>query len=622
MALPIQRPTMLFTPGRTCPLEAVVLHAYASGIEMLNLEMNRCPRPRPNAPRKCHDSFHFGIGNCNFTQYVAIADTAWGFYFIPTPVCPVPPCPIIQTCDGIGVDQYNTDLDGNLPTPPVGVGPDGTANCAVIHVAISTGSNNLSLCPELSPQAYKCLVRDLCYIFAQAGLTPVSGVTLLTHIGELVDLDLDQLAVDIQECLDFVPPPLPPCDCAVTITATDTNTINFTAVGNNITGSVIISPDAGNTLVAQANGLFVPATDVTLTAIDTTCLDLTITESPDNTFTVSGAPVISPTLGNQLTCSPNGLFVPPTAVSDVSITAVDTDTVDLTIIESPANTFTVQADVISIPPVAFCAAVAALPTGPLLAPGHLVLTQDGCDVEAFPTFCELFTASPTPVVGADLTPGDLVLGTDCQAHAFPNVVPLLGCEGNPLVAGSFMAYASQISAVDRGSTSLVAGIVAPDQPPPGDCGFAGQILHAPLCDDPTVQNTNLNGEVYIGADDLFPGSLAWKSRFSDPVFNVGGNGTLDLAVLRAAGQNVIVINNGGSAGTTTLTNPPTGCADRHLWIKNISTTSESISAVELIDGQATITLDGVIVAGYPFGNNGGEAVHLVWNDALSTWHII
>lgn len=422
----------LFTPGRACPgPTAVVLHEWKSGFENLSHEMCRCLRPRPLISPGCHTSYHYGIGgNCLFQQYVADADTAWGFYLIPTPACPEPPCPIVQTCDGIGADQYNPEPDGTLPVPVVAAGPDGTANCSVIHVAVATGAASTSsgiYCigsPQFSEFAYRCLVQSLCYIFETNALVPNGYANLLTHVGELVDLDLDQLAIDIQACLDFVPPPLPPCDCAQTpITVVDTPTVNLTANGvdnHTLTAVVNVSATAGNQLTSDAGGLYVPLpVDTTVIAVtDTAALNLSVVEAPADTWTISGVPVISATPGNQLSIALDGLLVPTL----------------------------------------------------------------------------------------------------------------------------------------------------------------------------------------------------------DPVLETGA-GNIDVSAQVALGVQAFIVDANG--GAVTLINPPDAAGLRKdIWIKNIDGAALTINSADLIDGQAAISLDGVIVGGYPFGNDGGEAVHLVWSSTVNTWRVL
>lgn len=303
--------SLLFTPNRACAgPAAVVLHSYGSGIEMLDLEMDRCPRPRPLTSPGCHTSFHFGVGSCTTHQYVGLQDTAWGFYQIPTPSCPTPPCPIVQTCNGVGADQYNPDADGGPATPGFGAGPDGTANCAVIHVALTgTGSSTSGgiFCingPIFNERAYKCLVQSLCEIFRAAELVAIEGTTLLTHVGELYDLNLAQLAEDINECL--VTPVTPPTPCVICppadIDVLDTSTINLTLASDTLSGVVRVSSDAGNIIDVVADGLFAE-----INVTDTPTVDLTLTG--DNT--ISADVNVSADDGNQIIVNPDGLYVPP-----------------------------------------------------------------------------------------------------------------------------------------------------------------------------------------------------------------------------------------------------------------------------------------------------------------------
>lgn len=219
---PLIFPSILFTAGRDCagPV-AVVLHQYSSGIEMLDSEMDRCPRPKPARSPGCHTSFHYGVEGCTIHQYVLPANTAWGFGVTP-PTCPEPICPPdpCESCTGLTQDQYQPDLNGNLPVLPAwAVGADGTVNCAVIHVAIAGGAivSADGCCRFLSdPQAYTCFVRSLAQIFVANALTPTQ-TTLLVHCGELPCIDIDQLVADVLAVINTPASILPPCTCQPTI---------------------------------------------------------------------------------------------------------------------------------------------------------------------------------------------------------------------------------------------------------------------------------------------------------------------------------------------------------------------------------------------------------------------
>ncbi len=422
-----QFPSLLFTPGRACagPL-AVVLHGFSSGIEVLDLEMDRCPRPRPLCSPGCHTSFHYGVDGCVIHQYVATADTAWGFGLTaptcPPPVCPPDPC---ASCTGLTADQYNPVLSTGLPPVIPVFGADaqcpGTANCGVIHVAIpgQSGFSALDpfgqccfffggdpLDPDFDPttnKVYNCLVKSLCEIFDAAGLVPTVN-NLLIHCNELLCLDTARLVEDILLCLNAPVPPIPPCICAPTAVQL------CQTLGTVLLGAPSAGPFLGQDCLFHAS-----LVDVTVTALDTATINTTAVEAPTNTFTLSSDVIISPDTGNTLEARVNGLFA------------------------------------------------------------------------------------------------------------------------------------------DRGTLSVV------------------------------------------------------------PILNAG---TIDPT----SGNDVFVYSSVG-AGAVTLVNPIAG-EKVDFWVKNISASVLTITAASLIDGVGVITLDGTIPAGYPFGNNGGEAVHLVFDTANVTWYVL
>lgn len=259
----IQIPSLLFTPGRACagPL-VIVLHEYRSGLEMLDAQMERCPRPRPAQSPGCHTSFHYGINfGCDIHQYVDNDDTAWGFGVV-TPTCPEPVCDptACESCTGLTADQYNVNINTGLPpTLPVWVvGPDGTVNCAVKHVAI-TGVDSqgfVDCCTFLAdPKAYRCFISALCQIFAAAGIVPTVN-NLLVHCGELVCLDITQIVADIL-AFDCTQAPVNPCTVCPPL-VDDTDSIDLTITGATVTADAIIDPAVDNQLSVSAAGLYVP----------------------------------------------------------------------------------------------------------------------------------------------------------------------------------------------------------------------------------------------------------------------------------------------------------------------------------------------------------------------------
>lgn len=502
---------LLFTPGRApcvAPL-AIVLHGYSSGIEMLDLEMERCPRPRPRQSTGCHTSFHYGVDGCNIHQYVALANTAWGFGVTP-PTCPAPICPPDEcaSCTGLTVEQYNPDIDGNDPVLPAFVaGTDGTANSCVIHVAV-TGQSGFSAldaygeCCRWMEKSYQCFVRSLAQIFIASGLVP-SQTTLLVHCQELLCIDIDQLVIDILVVINTPPAPPPPCNCqAVSVTPAAVCTALATFDDSLVAATVALGPDC----------LFHPITDVNVVGLDTTTVDITVVEGPVGTFTISadtivdtdflcdqlsaltevGAAVgdvrvVGVTVGEVTGC---GLFTVPVQ----NIQAADTTTIDTTVVEGPATIFTVSSAIVNAP--ATCAATS------LQSANHV-----------------------------NFNSGHWVLSSRPDVDAGAPVWRKLG-----------------------------AGYVGG-----GDTG-AGAI---------DVNNTATSGVRYR---------------------SVTGNQTINV--------------------------PTNDCSLTELYIKNVSAAPITVTGVgTTIDGVAAITIDGTIPAGYPFGNNGGESVHLVWNPGRAEWQV-
>lgn len=160
----------------------------------------------------------------------------------------------------------------------------------------------------------------------------------------------------------FVPP-----DAAETpITVIDTPCINLTASGtanHTVQADLVVSPAPGNAAQCTAQGLFVPAeTVVSVVAVDTPCIDITVTEAPSGQFNVSAVPVISPDIGNGLTCTPNGLY----ATSTTPLTVLDTQCINLTLVGDQLSADPVLADTYPSFP-AGCNGLQCTPTG-LAAP--------------------------------------------------------------------------------------------------------------------------------------------------------------------------------------------------------------------------------------------------------------
>ena len=142
------------------------------------------------------------------------------------------------------------------------------------------------------------------------------------------------------------------------ITVLDTSTIDLTlTAGNVLSGVVKVSDDIGNIIEIHANGIYAnlctgitalpvgtpavagtvlvgadclkhafPAFQTPITILDTSCLDLTLTNG-----VLSGVPIVSPSPGNQLACIASGLFVQaPIVLPEVPITTIDSTTINFT----------------------------------------------------------------------------------------------------------------------------------------------------------------------------------------------------------------------------------------------------------------------------------------------------
>ena len=160
------------------------------------------------------------------------------------------------------------------------------------------------------------------------------------------------------------------------VTVADTVTVDMNLAGSVITSNVNVSNVTGNILEIRPDGLSVRCVDIqscipdtNIVAADSSCIDVTVTESPANTFTIGAAPIISPLVGNQISCTANGLFVPPASGQATSIT---------------------------------CAALqAAFVDNPLtISPGQRIMV-DNCQTYLAPSYVELDTASVDTEITVD-----------------------------------------------------------------------------------------------------------------------------------------------------------------------------------------------------------------------------
>ena len=110
-----------------------------------------------------------------------------------------------------------------------------------------------------------------------------------------------------------------------TVTAVDSSTVDFSGQGTSgvpLTAAVRVSTlVAGNLITTQSDGLHVAATPAAITVADTQSIDLSGTGLSGSPLTA--AAIISPTAGNTLSSTAQGLYVPT-----VTTTSSDTATID------------------------------------------------------------------------------------------------------------------------------------------------------------------------------------------------------------------------------------------------------------------------------------------------------
>lgn len=128
------------------------------------------------------------------------------------------------------------------------------------------------------------------------------------------------------------------------------------------------------------------ATDTEVLGDDTNCISVSVVEAPAGTFTVSATPIIDPDPGNILTCGVDGLLV--LGSSSTQLVASDTNCINMSAVEGPADTWTVSAQ-------------------PIIAPNHtgypvgcngLECTGAGLSTPPDTAITNLETGLPTPAI--------------------------------------------------------------------------------------------------------------------------------------------------------------------------------------------------------------------------------
>ena len=135
---------------------------------------------------------------------------------------------------------------------------------------------------------------------------------------------------------------------SLNLTSADSSTVDLNGigvVGNPLIASVKISTTPGNALISNSTGLYVPTPsytgESTLIATDSSTLSFSTSGTAGHSLT--GAVKISNTAGNTLVVNGNGLYVPTPLFTQDALIAVDSNSLNFT--TSGANGHTLTADI-------------------------------------------------------------------------------------------------------------------------------------------------------------------------------------------------------------------------------------------------------------------------------------
>lgn len=115
----------------------------------------------------------------------------------------------------------------------------------------------------------------------------------------------------------------------------DTSTIDFGGsgiVGDPLTAAVKLSTTPGNALIANSTGLYVPTPSYSGESVLVTTDSSSLAFSTSGTagHSLTGSVKISNSVGNILTISGNGLYVPTPTITQDTLVATDTDSINFT----------------------------------------------------------------------------------------------------------------------------------------------------------------------------------------------------------------------------------------------------------------------------------------------------
>lgn len=135
--------------------------------------------------------------------------------------------------------------------------------------------------------------------------TPVTACAQIASFPAGLPVILGSTPVVGSDCQTHVIPETP----LIVVDSTTLDLSNSGAFGHTLTGDVKVSNQAGNQITIQPDGLYTPATPPTVLGVaDTACINMSISGLPGSQV-ITADPIISPTAGNILQCTLNGLYV-------------------------------------------------------------------------------------------------------------------------------------------------------------------------------------------------------------------------------------------------------------------------------------------------------------------------
>lgn len=269
--------------------------------------------------------------------------------------------------------------------------PTGTFTVSAVPVISPVGDNQITCTPQgLYVQSVTVVPGDTSCVNMMVNEAPENTFTISAE-PKLSPAEGNALVCTDQGLYVTGDPLLVP----VTITVVDTDCIDFTLtnpVANSyeLTADIIIDPAADNQVSCEVTGLYVPqGAGTVIGVVDTNCLNLTVTEPTPGTFSLTGNPIVSVTAGNILSCTGNGLYVPtPATGAGVTINGVDSNCIDMTVAQPVTGTFNISASPI----------IANAATGFPGGCNGLVCQADGLAVEPPQETVTYYIATALPIL--------------------------------------------------------------------------------------------------------------------------------------------------------------------------------------------------------------------------------